>query len=395
MKSNLDPGIKCSICNAYCPVLAATGLFPGPKLAGPDAARFHNEGESFPADWLERCDYCKIRERVCPHYVPIPELHIQSPMAEEAGRKPSLRDWLLGHSYGLEKLGSWGTPISNWVIRWAFFRWLSDRWLGVDWRAEFPSFCRKTFQKWVRSRPSPKGIPVSYFHGCFTNYVEPTVGRAVVEVSEKNGFQVFLPRQECCGLPLIGNGYFHLAAKLGDKNLKSLKKSVEEGREIVFSSPSCGMTLTQKYGGILRLEGASILSENTYEIFQFRLHCHEEGRLDLEFRELKETHFYHVPCHLRDLQIGLPALELLSLIPGLRILELPEGCCGLAGTYGFKREKYQVAKEVGEEIFQAVRKAGAKTVISECEACRLQIGHHTGVQTLHPIQLLHRAYFGE
>jgi len=255
MKPNLDQCIKCSTCNAYCPVLKATGLFPGPKLYGPDAERFRIPRKAIPSDWLEFCDYCKICEMVCPYNVPIPELHIRSRIAWGKTRKPSFRDWLLGHSYLLGKLGSWTTPISNWVMRWAFFRWLLDRGLGIDRRTIMPSFHRKTLEKWFRSRHPINGEPIAYFYGCYTNYIDSTLGQAVVQILEKNGFRVTLPPQECCGLPLIGNGLFDLAAQLGERNLKSSRKSVEEGMKIVFSSPSCGMPLKLEYEKILYLPG--------------------------------------------------------------------------------------------------------------------------------------------
>lgn len=392
MRADIDRCIKCSICNAYCPVLKATALFPGPKLAGPDAERFRRRQEGMPADWLELCDYCKICERVCPHQVPIAELHLRARMNVGKIRRPSLRAWIFGHSDLLQKLGSWGTPFSNWITRWTFFRWLLDRGLGIDLRTGFPTYTRGTFEKWFYSRPPAKGIPIAYFHGCFTNTIEPLVGQAVVEVLEKNGFQVHLPRQECCGLPLISNGYFDLAAKVGQRNIGSLAKTIEEGQEVVFSSPSCGMTLTQEYDRLLHLEGIPALAGHVHDIFQFLLWLYELGKFNTDFRELKEIHYYHVPCHLRALQIGLPALEILSLIPGLQIFELPEGCCGLAGTYGFKKEKYEVAMEVGEGLFQEIGRLKAKIVVSDCEACRLQIHHHTGVRTLHPIQILRQAY---
>jgi glycerol-3-phosphate dehydrogenase subunit C len=373
-------------------VFKATGLFPGPKLSGPDAERFRLQRKAIPCDWLEFCDYCKICEMVCPYNVPIPELHIRSRLAWGKKRKPSFRDRLLGHSYLLEKLGSGTSPISNWVIGWTFFRWLLDRGLGIDHRTKMPSFRRKTLEKWFRSRQPIHGEPIAYFYGCYTNYIDSSLGQAVVQVLEKNRFRVTLPRQECCGLPLIANGLFDLAAHLGERNVKSLRKSVKEGMKIVFSSPSCGMTLKQEYEKILHIPGASILAEHLYEVSQLLLDLHEEGRLNTNFREIRETYYYHVPCHLRALQVGLPALELLSLIPGLKVIELPEGCCGVAGTYGYKREKYAVATEVGKEIFEAVRKLKARAVISDCEACRMQIGHHTGVETFHPIQILCQAY---
>ncbi len=392
MKSDIDQCIKCSICNAYCPVLKATGLFPGPKLAGPDAERFRLKGKIIPAAWLEFCDYCKICERVCPHDVPIPELHVRYRLALTNSRRPSFRDWLLGHSYLLEKFGNWATPFSNWIHRKAFFRWLLERGLGIHRQAYMPSFHHQTFAKWFHSRNPGKGAPLAYFYGCYTNYVEPTLGKSIVEILEKNGFQVILPQQECCGLPLISNGFFRLAARLGEKNLKVFQKTVEEGVDIVFSSPSCGMTLSQEYEDILNLPGASAVAPHLYEVSQFLLQLHEEGKLKTNFRQMKETYHYHAPCHLRALQIGLPALELLSLVPGLKVVELPEGCCGLAGTYGLKREKYAVSREIGEDIFQAIRQGKVQKVISDCEACRMQIGSQTGVPTFHSAEILRLAY---
>ncbi len=391
MKSNIDRCIKCSICNAYCPVLKATGLFPGPKLSGPDAERFRVKGNILPPEWLEFCDYCKICERVCPHGVSIAQLHIRSRMAGRT-HNSSYRDWLLGHAYLLEKLGGWAAPFSNRLFRWAFFRWLMHRGMGLDRRTPMPPFARKTFARWHSSRNHQQGNPIAYFHGCYTNYVDPPIGRDVVKVLEKNGFQVILPPQDCCGLPLISNGFFESAARLGEKNIKSLGTIVERGIDVVFSSPSCGMTLREEYKDLLDLPGASVLEDHLFDIFQWLLGLYEQGKMNTRFQEVKETFYYHAPCHLRSLNIGLPALDILSLIPGIRVIELPEGCCGLAGSYGLKREKYAISREIGEELFRAMRERKVETVISECEACRLQIGHHTGVRTLHPIQVLRRAY---
>ncbi len=392
MKSNADQCIKCSICNAYCPVFTATGLFPGPKLSGPDAERFRKRGKNISAEWLQFCDYCKICEKVCPHKVPIPDLHIQARRSSGKAERPSLRDRILGQSYLLERLGSWGAPFSNWVFQWSFLRWLLDRGLGIDRRMKMPSFRRETFKKWFQSRKPRHGEPVAYFYGCYTNYVDPDLGKALVAVMEKNGFRIILPPQQCCGLPLIGNSLFELAAKLGKENLKSLGKVVEKGMDIIYSSPSCGMMIQKEYDNILNLPGAPAVAPHLWEVSQFLLHLHEEGRLNTDFREIKETFYYHMPCHLRALEIGLPALELLSLIPGLTVIELPEGCCGLAGSYGFKVDKYGIADEVGQEIFRAVRRSKAKVVISDCEACRMQIGQKTGVKTIHPVQILSQAY---
>lgn len=392
MKPNIDQCIKCSICNAYCPVLKATGLFPGPKLAGPDAERFRLRRKAIPSEWLEYCDYCKVCERVCPQNVPLPDLHIKSRLAWGKNRRPRPRDWLLGHAYFLQKMGSWGAPISNQVFGRGFFRWLLDRGLGISRGTPMPAFHRRTFARGFHSRPPGKGEPIAYFHGCYTNYIEPGLGLAVVEVLEKNGFRVILPRQECCGLPLISNGFFDLASGLAKKNIESLQKTIKDGTEVIFSSPSCGMTLREEYETILDLPGASLLRDHVFEIGQFLMQLYEVGKLNTRFQEVRETFYYHLPCHLRALKIGLPGLELLSLVSGLKVIELPEGCCGLAGSYGYKKEKNAIAREVGEDLFRAIQASNARTVISDCEACRMQIEYHTGVKTLHTVQVLRQAY---
>jgi glycerol-3-phosphate dehydrogenase subunit C len=152
------------------------------------------------------------------------------------------------------------------------------------------------------------------------------------------------------------------------------------------------MTLIEEYQKILNLPGAAEIGKHISDIFQFLWHLHDQGKLNREFQEMNETFYYHAPCHLRAMGIGLPAVDLLSLIPGVKVLELPEACCGLAGTYGMKKENFAVAEEVGRELFQAVKERKAEVVLSDCEACRMQIAFHAGVKTLHPIQVLLRAY---
>ncbi len=391
-ESNTDQCIKCSICTAFCPVLKAGDLFPGPKLAGPDAERFRQKDVAALASWSEFCDYCKICERVCPYNVPIPFLHLRSLLAWRRHKSPSLRDWLLGHAYFLARWGNWAAPFSNWIQGWSFVRWLFDRGLGITPQVKMSFSHGQTFAHWFKKQIPAPGNPLAYFYGCHTNYLDPRIGRDVVYVLAKNGFSVFLPEQECCGLPLISNGFADLARKLAEKNLKSLQKIIAQGIEVIFSSPSCGMTIKEEYDQILRLPGAKEVAANFVEISQFLWHLHEQGKLRQGFKEIRGTFYYHAPCHVRALKMGLPALDLLSLIPGLEVVEIPEGCCGLAGTYGWKKEKYEIATQIGEEIFRFIRRGQPQAVISDCEACRMQIESHTGVKTYHPVQILRQAY---
>ena len=117
----------------------------------------------------------------------------------------------------------------------------------------------------------------------------------------------------------------------------------------------------------------------------------ESSFLDINFKELPLNVAYFAPCHLRSLGIGFPALEILRLIPGLRIDNVDADCCGLGGTYGFKKEKYEISQEIGSDLTEAVRHLKPEIVLTDCEGCRLQIRHLTGLKVLHPVQILRDA----
>jgi glycerol-3-phosphate dehydrogenase subunit C len=118
---------------------------------------------------------------------------------------------------------------------------------------------------------------------------------------------------------------------------------------------------------------------------------HERGELRTDFAPIAETVTYHAPCQQQGHGIGKPALELLALIPELRVAESDATCCGVAGTYGLKREKYDIAMAVGAGLFRQVRENGSDEVVCDSETCRWQIEEATGVRTVHPVELLYRA----
>ena len=104
---------------------------------------------------------------------------------------------------------------------------------------------------------------------------------------------------------------------------------------------------------------------------------------------------YFAPCHLKSLGIGFPALDILRLIPGLRVVNIDADCCGLGGTYGFKKEKYDISQEIGKDLADAVARLNPEMVLTDCEGCRLQIRHLTGLKVLHPVQIVRDALLPE
>ena len=390
-ESRADVCIRCAGCMAVCPVARVTPRFPGPKQAGPGAQRFRTSGDPSVDDWIDLCIGCQLCDMVCASGVNISELNLiaKAKYLDEKGRP--FRDWLLTHTPLFSRLGSLFASPTNALLQNKTVRWLMDRLLRIDRRRELPSYQSPTFRQWFRRHRSKGNRKLAYFYGCYTNAYEVDVGVAAVRVLEANGFEVVLPRQKCCGIPMLGNGDFKGARELGLWNVPSLLRSVRSGMDLVFSSTSCGHMIKHEYDHFLKIPGADELAQRTFDIFEFLRNLKDAGRLSMDFREVPLRLAYFAPCHLRSLGIGFPALEILRLIPNLQVDYLEADCCGLGGTFGFKKEKYEISEEIGKDLAEAVARMKPEAVLSDCEGCRMQIRHLTGLKVLHPVQILRDA----
>jgi glycerol-3-phosphate dehydrogenase subunit C len=364
---------------------------------------------------------------VCSSGVNISELNLiaKAKYLDETGRP--FRDWLLTHSYLFGRLGSFFSPFINRLLRNSQIKWLAEKIFKIDRRRELPGYEASTFRQWfkehqlqhnqqknVRARrkvevdnpPSPpfrKGgmggfephpsdnKKVAYFYGCYINTNEVDVGKATVQVLEANDFEVTLPPQRCCGIPMLGNGDFKGARKMALYNVPSLLHTIHSGSDIVFSSTSCGYMMKYEYSRLLSIPKTDEVSQHLHDLFEFLRNLRESKGFNTNFKELPLKIGYFAPCHLRALGIGLPALDILRLIPGLKIENIEADCCGMGGTFGFKKEKYEISQEIGKDLVEAIDRLKPDIILSDCEGCRMQIRHLTGLRVLHPIQILRDA----
>jgi glycerol-3-phosphate dehydrogenase subunit C len=327
----------------------------------------------------------------CSSGVNISELNLiaKAKYADEKGRP--FRDWLLTHNYLFSPLGSFLSPIANRLLKNPAIKWLADSLLKIDRRRELPSYESPTFRQWFKAHHFNSRKKVAYFYGCYTNTNEVDVARATVEVLEANGFEVTLPAQRCCGIPMLGNGDFKGARKMGSWNIPSLLNSVRLGLDIVFSSTSCEHMIKHEYSHLLNIPGSEEVAQHTFDIFEFLRNLKEGGNLNTHLIKSSLRAAYFAPCHLKSLGIGFPAFEILQLIPGVKVDYIAADCCGLGGTFGFKREKYEISEEIGRDLGEAIDRLKPEIVLSDCEGCRMQIRHLTGLKVLHPIQILRDA----
>ena len=329
-------------------------------------------------------------------------MNSQSRARMKAGKRPKLRDWGLGQTDLVGTVGVLFSPISNWALANRPIRAIMETTVGIHRDAPFPKFGRRTLQSTWKRRQKRRGATampgpdkaVVYFHGCSANYYEQHVADAAIEILRRNGFETIIPEQVCCGLPLISNGIYTEARQRAHKNLDVLAGYARKGYRIVGTSTSCTHTIKAEYREMLDIheDDATLVANATWDICEFLLDLHEQGRLDTRFGRLDEDLPYHAPCQLRSHGIGLPAMDLFALVPGLRAADMDHDCCGIAGTYGMKKEKYPIGMAVGGPLFDKIRASGAQEAACDSETCRWQIEKATGTRTRHPIEILLQAY---
>ncbi len=399
-----DLCVKCNICTAACPVEPVTEMFPGPKTVGPQAQRFrhpNDHGESSPDHSVDYCSGCGICTLVCPHGVKIMEMNSRARAKLYDGQIP-LRNRLLGRSELMGKLGHRFAPLVNFGANFRPARIAAEKVMGVHRDAPLPVFQFQSFREWFAHHKPAAEAPhrgrLAYFHACAGNYYDTITSKAAVMVLAHNGYDVELPEQNCCGLPMQSNGEFAAAESYARHNLDRLGFYAHEGVPIVGASTSCTLSLKSDYREILQVDhpDRDAVALDTYDVSEFLLLLHRRGQLKTDFQPLPEidsTLLYHAPCQQKAHQMGQPALDLFDLIPGLDVRLADANCCGIAGTYGYKAEKYDIAMDVGENLFRQVRAVGAeKPVICDSETCRWQITHATGARSIHPVHVLAAAY---
>jgi len=374
-------------------VAAVTPLFTGPKFVGPQAERFRN-GESVDHS-LDYCSSCGTCTLVCPQGVKIAELNSQARAVMKAGHMP-LRDKLISQTVLMGKVMAPVAPIANAVLDFQPARVVVEKTFGIHRHAPMPRAQGQTFESWFKHhRPAkaPTRGPVVFFHGCAGGYFEVETSKMSVDVLEYLGYQVIVPPQGCCGLAQQSNGLYKEASASVLKLCDQLR-AAGAGLTIVSASGSCTGMLKHEAHEIMGVDAESLrdVSVRIRDIMELLRELDEAGELPTDFSPIDMTVAYHAPCQLKSQGMGYPAMDVLALIPELHVVESGFACCGIAGTYGLKAEKYAVAQAVGKPLFDMVRAVNPELALCDTETCRWQISQSSGVPVKHPIAMVHRAY---
>jgi glycerol-3-phosphate dehydrogenase subunit C len=356
---------------------------------------------------VDLCYQCKLCFNHCPYTPPhrwevdFPRLMLRARAVEARRRGVTLQDRLLGNADLVGRLGSLGAPLSNWMNELGVHRAFMQAIVGIHRKRNLPKFNRRTFSSWFKSRLAAPASPasrdarpprrVALFHTCSVEYYEPATGRAAVRVLERNRVDVRVPPQRCCGMPYLDGGAVDEAKALIRDNVKSLAAAVRDGCEIVVPGPTCSYMLKQEYPWLDGSEDAKLVVENTRDLFEYLARLQAAGELDTNFTRPIGAVTYHVPCHLRAQSIGHKSADVLRAIPGASV-NVVEKCSAVDGTWGFKKEYYELSLKLAKPLFDAITGAGAPTAATDCSLAALQIEQGTGRRPKHPIEVLASAY---
>ncbi len=385
--------MKCTVCTAYCPVLQVNPRYPGPKQAGPDGERLRLKDPYFFNYALKYCLNCKRCEVACPSDVKVADL-IQSARIRYDKSKPKLRDRILASTDLMGSLARPFAPIVNGVTGLGITKTVLDATLKIDHQRTFPKYSGRSFEAWLRRREKEQvAFPeqVSYFHGCYVNYNYPQLGKDLVKVLNALGVGVrLLEKEKCCGIAMITNGMSEQATRHATHNVAAIAAAVHEGRKVLTTSSSCTLTLREEYPNLLGVDNTAI-RDSLLMATRFIYEKLERGA-SLRFRpDFHKKVAYHVPCHMERLGWGVFSEKLLRLIPGVEFTLLDSACCGIAGTYGFKKENYAASQAIGAPLFEQIRAVDPEVVACDCETCKWQIEMSTGYNVANPISILAEA----
>jgi FAD/FMN-containing dehydrogenase/Fe-S oxidoreductase len=343
---------------------------------------------------LDLCLSCKACKSECPSNVDMAKMKSDVTQMYYDEHGVTLRDRMIkDSSKAASQLSGPMAPIVNSLQKTKWFKAALEKMAGFDQRRTLPSYAKEPFFKWLEkegsnSYKSPKKVVL--FADTFLNFHEPQIGISALQLLNACGYEVIVANVGCCQRPRISHGFLREAKIEGKKTINGLKAYMDKGLKVVVCEPSCASALNDDWPDLIEDQDIALqLKEQVMMIDVFLAKEIEAGNLLEKFESTEGDLLIHGHCHQKALYDtkGLKAIcENTENVVG----EIPSGCCGMAGSFGYESEHYDISRKIGESIlFPAIRSMQeGTTVVANGFSCRHQIEHFTGVKPKHWLEVI-------
>lgn len=386
--------------NALRLALSGQAIGPNNRLQLPRCADREQPlramGERWLADVMDLCLACKACKTECPSNVDLAKLKAEFLHARYLRRLRPLGHYLVAYVHRWNRWAAPLAPLLNWSARQPWVRWLLEAVGGIDRRRSLPRWHRQHFRRWFdRRRPRPiagERGRVILLEDCFTTYHEPHIGVAAVQVLEAAGYRVERADLLCCGRALISKGFLREARALVQSQLSRLLPRLADATPILGLEPSCLLTLVDEWPELVPGASAQRVAAAAELLEAWLARQSAEQGLTLPLRPWPQRVLFHGHCHQRALVGVRGSVAALRLIPNLEVIPLDAGCCGMAGSFGFEREHFDLSERIANlQLLPALRAEPNALVAATGTSCRHQIHDFAQRRAQHPVELLAEA----
>ncbi|MDP3392752.1 FAD-binding and (Fe-S)-binding domain-containing protein [Sediminibacterium sp.] len=359
-----------------------------------DLAPFNHEEIKEAMDLCLSCKGCKIE---CPSSVDITKMKAEFLQHYYDANGTPFRSKLVGNFAAQMKLASLFRPIYNIVFGTAVLRKLANRLVGFHPERSMPLLSNQTLQRWHNQRVALFNRKVYFFCDEFTNFLDSAIGQKAILLLEGLGYQVIIPKHVESGRSYLSKGLVRKAAAIANQNIELLSPLVSLETPIVGIEPSALLTLRDEYKDLAspeNKEAATNLAQYSFTIEEFISNEIKAGNIHADsFTDNAKHIAIHGHCYQKVLSSQDYSKQILSLPKNYTVEIIPSGCCGMAGSFGYEKEHYEVSQKVGELVlFPAVRNKANNTIVAAAgTSCRHQIKDGTNEVALHPVEILYEA----
>ncbi|HKH60215.1 MAG TPA: FAD-linked oxidase C-terminal domain-containing protein [Flavitalea sp.] len=349
---------------------------------------------------MDLCLSCKGCKSECPSNVDVAKLKAEFLQHYYDANGVPFRSRLIANYSSSSRLGAIVPGLYNFLMTSRGLSRLVKRISGFAPDRSMPTLYKTTLQRWYKRKKSNNGKTdkkVYLFCDEFTNYNDTEIGIKTILLLERLGYEVIIPNHIESGRAWLSKGLVREAKKIANKNIALLSPLINAETPLIGIEPSAILTFRDEYVDLStddQFEAAKILATNVYLIDEFLAIEIQKGNIDKNaFTKEKRLIKLHGHCQQKALSSVLPSVKMLTLPENYRVEVIPSGCCGMAGSFGYEKEHYDLSMQIGELVlFPTVRSLDEHTIIAAPgTSCRHQIKDGTGKKALHTVEVLYDA----